>query len=281
MTNIQDNLHIAQQQLSTVSDSAQLDAEVLLCHVIDKSRSHLRAWPEKQLSGDQQSQFDQLLSLRELGQPIAYLVAKKEFWSREFSVSNDVLIPRPDTELLIELALEQTQNINTPQLLDLGTGSGIIGITLAAEQPNSTIIASDICEKALDIAKHNAKTHHVDNITFIQSNWFEHIPKRTFDIILSNPPYIANNDHHLKQGDVRFEPKHALIADNNGLGDIENIIQHAPHYLKMNGQIFIEHGFDQATAVQLIFKHYEFHQIKTYDDLAGNPRVTSAQWHVK
>ena len=274
---IQFTLTFATQQLEDISDTAVLDAEVLLCHVIKKTRSHLRAWPEKTLSLEQYDQFQRLLNQRLLGQPIAYIIGKKEFWSRDFKVSPNVLIPRPDTELLIELSLDLIKNKVNPQLIDLGTGSGNIAITLAAERPDSDIMATDISNQALKIANHNAKTHQIKNIHFIQSDWFDNVSKAEFDLVISNPPYIALDDPHLSQGDVRFEPDCALVADKKGLKDINIICQHALEYLKPNGTLLIEHGYDQQVAVQSIFDEYKYYNITTHNDLSGNPRVTTGQ----
>jgi release factor glutamine methyltransferase len=272
---IQFTLTSATQQLDTISDTALLDAEVLLCHILKKNRSHLRAWPEKALSLEEHNKFQQLLDQRIRGEPIAYISGKKEFWSREFKVSPNVLIPRPDTELLIELSLNIIKNKVNPRLIDLGTGSGNIAITLAAERPDSDIIATDVSNQALKIAKYNAKAHQIKNIHFIQSDWFDNILQNEFDLVISNPPYIASNDPHLSQGDVRFEPDCALVADDKGLKDIRMICNHARDYLKSKGRLLIEHGYDQQAAVQTIFDEYQFYDITTHNDLSGNPRVTT------
>jgi len=281
MTDIQANLTEASNLLVESSDSALLDAEVILCYVLDKPRSHLRAWPEKELSNDQQIQFLSLIKQRQQGTPVSYITGDREFWSRSFKVTSDVLIPRPDTELLIELSLDILTTKTKADIIDLGTGSGIIAITLAAECPDITVIATDLSQQALDIAKQNATTHKTHTVKFIKSSWFENIPESKFDLVVSNPPYIDCNDIHLSQGDVRFEPDSALIADENGLKDIKDIADNARHYLKQNGTLLIEHGFDQQVAVQAIFKTYKYSKIQTHTDLSGNPRVTSAQWNVK
>ncbi|MCF6202381.1 MAG: peptide chain release factor N(5)-glutamine methyltransferase [Methylococcaceae bacterium] len=281
MTDIQTALSTATKLLKKTSDSASLDTEVLLCHVLNKSRSHLRAWPEKKLQEKDKQQFLQLIKQRQQGLPIAYIIGSREFWSRDFKVNNQVLIPRPDTELLIELSLRILADAQKTSLLDLGTGSGIVGITLAAERPNIDVIATDLSVQALTIAKENAATHQIKNIHFIQSNWFAQIPGLNFDLIVSNPPYIANNDPHLSQGDIRFEPKSALTSDEQGLSDIKKISAQAHNFLTHNGTLAIEHGFDQQKAVQTIFKSFNYHNIKTHSDLSGNPRVTTGQWKTK
>ncbi|MEY4767993.1 MAG: hypothetical protein RL637_632 [Pseudomonadota bacterium] len=265
--------------LNGYSDSAELDTEVLLCLILDKTRSYLRTWPKKQLHAQQRIQFKNLLKQRQQGIPIAYLTGSREFWSREFKVNPDVLIPRPDTELLIELALALIPKEQNLKIIDLGTGSGAIAVTLAAERPQSQVLASDISTAALKIAKQNADRYYCRNLRFIQSNWFENITEIGFDLIISNPPYIAENDPHLQQGDLRFEPVLALVAEENGLQAITQIVESANKYLNQGGYLFIEHGFKQQAAVQSIFESFGYATIQSHHDLAGHPRVTSARWH--
>ena len=278
MTDIQTTLSTATELLANSSDSVLLDAEVLLCHVLDKPRSHLRAWPEKELKTQEYKLYFQLLKQRQQGLPIAYITGKKEFWSRDFKVSPDVLIPRPDTELLIELSLKKISDKPKARLIDLGTGSGAIAITLAAERPDTTVIATDLSNKALNIAKENASAHQIKNIQFIQSNWFDEIAQSKFDLVISNPPYIAYKDPHLSQGDVRFEPDSALIAKDQGLEDIKSISHIAHNYLKPGGTLLVEHGYNQQIAVQAIFNSFAYTNIMTHTDLSGNSRVTTGQW---
>lgn len=268
-------LVLATQRLSKTSDSALLDAEVLLCYVLGKTRSYLRAWPEKELVLEEQKHFEQLLMQREQGVPIAYITGYREFWSRNFKVTPDVLIPRPDTELLVELSLSLIENKSGVRIIDLGTGSGAIAITLAAERLDIDVTAIDDSEQALAVARQNALTHQADNIRFIHSNWFAEVPSdNKFDLIISNPPYIAPQDPHLSQGDLRFEPKKALVASNQGLEDIRNICRYAKKYLANQGMLLIEHGFDQKVEVQEIFALFSYDNINTHKDLSGNPRVT-------
>ncbi|MEI6744433.1 MAG: peptide chain release factor N(5)-glutamine methyltransferase [Methylococcaceae bacterium] len=274
MTTIQNHLDIATNNLATLSDSPRLDAEVLLAFVLEKNRSYLRAWNDKKIDDSEVQRFDALISQRLKGVPIAYLTGTREFWSRDFIVSPDVLIPRPDTELLIELCLAQIPMNSTLKILDLGTGSGAIAITLAAERPNTQIFAVDASSSALVVAQKNAHQHDCQNIKFILSDWFSAVPKIEFDLIISNPPYISANDEHLSQGDVRFEPKSALIAADNGLSDIKKIAVEAINYLKPYGQLWFEHGYNQAQAVQHILKGLNYFEIQTHQDLAGQPRVT-------
>ncbi|CAD6875155.1 peptide chain release factor N(5)-glutamine methyltransferase [Methylomonas fluvii] len=268
----------ANEQLSRTSETAMLDAEVLLCHCLNKNRSFLRAWPEHQPSEEQIAQFQILVEQRAQGTPVAYLTGQREFWSRNFKVSPDVLIPRPDTELLIELSLSLLPTDQPCKIIDLGTGSGIIAITLAAERPLTQVFASDLSSAALDVARYNAQQLKAGNVRFAQSHWFDNIEETGFDLVLSNPPYIADNDPHLTIGDVRFEPDSALISPDNGLQDIRQLAEQARTHLKDQGQLLIEHGYNQQTEVQAIFHECGYRQINTHADLSGNPRVTSGIW---
>jgi release factor glutamine methyltransferase len=278
MTDIQTALFSGTETLKTLSDTAYLDTEVLLCHVLSKSRSHLRAWPEKQLSTPQNHHFQQLLEKRQQGTPIAYLTGHREFWSREFKVDPAVLIPRPDTELLIELSLNLIANKTNVRVIDLGTGSGVIAITLAAERPDLEIIATDMSVAALKIAEENARTYQLDNIQFILSNWFSKVIDTHFDLIISNPPYIDPLDPHLSKGDVQFEPDSALISEEQGLKDIRLICEQARTYLKKDATLLIEHGSTQKNHVQSIFNALHYNPINSFADLSNNPRVTTGQW---
>ncbi len=227
------------------SDSPLLDAEVLLGFVLDKPRTYLRAWCDNSLTEPQLAAFAALVQQRLQGTPIAYLTGTREFWSRDFTVTPDVLIPRPDTELLIELSLALIPKGQAVQLIDLGTGSGIIAVTLAAECPNARVIAVDASLAALNVAQHNARQHQLTTIEFYQSDWFSDVPESLFDLVISNPPYIDPEDTHLQQGDVRFEPQTALIAEDQGLSDIKIIAATALRYLKPKGHLLIEHGYNQ------------------------------------
>ena len=269
----------ATQSLQANSDTGRLDAEVLLAHLLDKSRSFLRAWPEHTLSSQQHQQFRALVSQRQQGIPIAYLVGEREFWSRPFSVSPDVLIPRPDTEILIEHALALIADHPDPHIIDLGTGSGVIAITLAKALPHSQVIGVDISPAALAMAQRNAQRHDVTNLTLLQSDWFTSIPEGRFDLIVSNPPYIAENDPHLQQGDVRFEPTTALISAEQGLYAIRTLAGQARQYLQTGAYLLIEHGYQQQHPLHSILQAYQYQHIATHCDLGGNPRVTLGQWN--
>ncbi|MGZ5055539.1 MAG: peptide chain release factor N(5)-glutamine methyltransferase [Methylobacter sp.] len=279
MHSIKSALAEAVEILATVSDSALLDAEVLLCLALNKQRSYLRAWPDRQLQPEQLTAFKALLEQRRKGLPVAYITGNREFWSRDFQVSPDVLIPRPDTELLIELSLDLIPLDEPAKIIDLGTGSGIIAITLAAERPHAQISATDFSLAALQVALHNADKHHIHNIQFYHSDWFADIPKAKFNLIISNPPYIAEDDEHLQQGDVRFEPQTALRSAEQGLRDIKIIADTARDYLEPCGHLLIEHGYDQQQQVQALFKDFHYDKVQTYNDLSGQPRVTYGQWN--
>lgn len=276
---IQSLLSTAAAKLATVSETAMLDAEVLLCHCLNKNRSFLRAWPEHQPSPAQIAQFQMLVEQRSHGTPVAYLTGQREFWSRSFKVSPDVLIPRPDTELLIELSLALLPAGRPCKIIDLGTGSGIIAITLAAERPLADVIASDLSAAALEIARYNAEWLDTGNVRFLQSHWFDNIDETGFDLVISNPPYIAGSDPHLREGDVRFEPDSALVSAENGLQDIRLIAEQARRHLKDGGHLLVEHGYNQQTDVQAIFNALNYRQVTTHADLSGNPRVTSGIWN--
>jgi release factor glutamine methyltransferase len=279
ITQIQSLLSWANEQLRPSSDTATLDTEVLLCHCLNKNRSFLRAWPEHSPNQLQIQQFQTLIQERQRGLPIAYLTGQKEFWSRNFTVSPDVLIPRPDSELLIELSLSLLPKNQPCKIIDLGTGSGILALTLAAERPKFDVLATDISHAALRIAQLNAKQLQIDNVRWLQSSWFEQVTEIDFDLIISNPPYIEANDPHLQQGDVRFEPKTALISAENGLEDIRILADKSRAHLKHQGHLLVEHGYNQQNAVQAIFKKFNYSEITTHPDLSGNPRVTSGVWN--
>jgi release factor glutamine methyltransferase len=277
MHSIKTVLTEAAHSLQTISDSALLDAEILLCLALDADRSYLRAWPDKPLQAEQQKRFLSLLQERQKGTPIAYITGVREFWSREFDVTPDVLIPRPDTELLVELSLKLIPASKPINIIDLGTGSGIIAITLASERPHSQVSASDNSLAALRVAQGNAEKHNIKNILFYLSDWFAGIPDVQFGLIVSNPPYIAPNDNHLQQGDIRFEPSSALCASEHGLGSIRSIASTARQYLVPGGHLLIEHGYNQQQQVKSVFENFNYQNVQTYTDLSGQPRATYGQ----
>jgi release factor glutamine methyltransferase len=268
----------AEGLLHAVSESPLLDAEVLLCKILGKDRSSLRAWPDAEINPEHLHAYLALMNDRRQGKPMAYITNTREFWSRDFQVTPDVLIPRPDTELLIELSLAIIPKNLPYKIIDLGTGSGIIAITLAAERPHAQVSACDVSPAALEIAKTNAVRHKVDHIQFSQSHWFENIPAGKFDLIVSNPPYLSEDDPHLHKGDLRFEPKTALIAAQQGLSDIRAIAEDASDWLENGGFLLVEHGYNQQEDVQTIFYTLGYHKVQTHRDLSGLPRVTSGQY---
>ena len=275
--NIQQALHKARQQLTEISPSAPLDAQVLLCHILKCNSAHLAAWPEKELSDEQDKNYQSLIAQRKQGSPVAHLTGEREFWSLRLKVNDSTLIPRPETETLVEFILTHLGSRKNVKLLDMGTGTGAIAIALANEKPDWNILACDISEQAMQLAEQNSKAHKTDNITFLQSDWFSNIPIQAFDIIVSNPPYIADDDEHLSQGDVRFEPKSALTAGKTGMDDIEHICLHAKHYLSNNGCLIVEHGYDQEEQVKNCFLDNNFAEIEQQRDLSGHMRMTAGK----
>lgn len=275
--NIQQALRYAGQKLSATSLSAGLDAQILLSHVLSCSTAHLAAWPEKNLNEETLAKFGSLLLQRVQGMPIAYLTGHREFWSLDLKVNNSTLIPRPETETLIEFVLAEFHDKKNLQLLDMGTGSGAIAIALATEMPGWNIYASELSPPALELARENSRHHRTDNIHFILSDWFTDIPCHNFDVIVSNPPYIAASDVHLTQGDVRFEPASALTAGATGMDDIEHLCLHAKRYLAEQGCLIVEHGYDQAQGVEQCFSDHDYMVIKQQKDLSGHVRLTSGR----
>lgn len=285
MTSASSHIQISQlinnatKQLNTVSDSARLDSELLLCHTLKKDRSFLRAWPEYELSEQQHEVFQRLVEQRLQGQPLAHITGERGFWSLNLHVTPDTLIPRPDTERLVELALDIIPDNAHWNILDLGTGTGAIALSLAKEHPGCDVIATDQSGAALSIAKENALKNQVSNIRFIQSHWFSDLSNEfedettKFEMIVTNPPYIKENDPHLQQGDVRFEPLSALASGADGLDDIRTIIKSSKDYLAKNGVLLIEHGYDQANAVCELLRAANFTQVADFKDDNGNPRV--------
>ncbi|MET0356997.1 MAG: peptide chain release factor N(5)-glutamine methyltransferase [Cellvibrio sp.] len=265
-------------QLIDISDSPRLDIEILLTHILQKDRTYLFTWPEKELTEEQTKTFNDFFARRLTGEPIAHIIGQREFWSLPLMVNNSTLIPRPDTELLVEAALglfaEDEEN-QSRRLLDLGTGTGAIVLALAHEKQCWQCVGVDKELAAVELAEKNRAQLKLNNVKLLQSDWFSALANEaTFDIIVSNPPYIDPTDEHLREGDVRFEPLSALIADKKGLADLEYIISHAPQYLTNKGWLLVEHGHDQGEAVRNVFAANRFDDVNTFRDFGGNERVT-------
>lgn len=270
-------------QALTASTTGRLDAELLLAHLLDKPRSYLFTWPEQLLDSTQIAAFRQLVSRRQAGVPIAYLTGQREFWHLTLKVTEATLIPRPDTELLVELALNpellptRQEPSASIRVADLGTGNGAIALALASERPHWDVIAIDKSPAALAVARENAASNQIANIRFLEGSWCTPLTRGTMALIVSNPPYIASDDPHLKEGDVRFEPISALASGADGLEDIRQIAKQAVPCLAPGGWLLLEHGYDQGTPVRTILAHAGYTQIRTEADLASHDRVTLAR----
>lgn len=273
---IDEALKAATETLIPHSDSARLDTELLLCHFLDKPRSYLYAWPEKKLDPPLLASFLGAVETRTTGYPIAYITGKQEFWSLPLMVNESVLIPRADTELLVETTLKKLEEIASPTVLELGTGSGAIALAIGSERPDADILATDWSQDALKVAESNRRQLSLNNIRFIHSDWYQSVPSTLFDVIISNPPYIDPKDAHMKTG-IRFEPVQALCADNSGMADLVSIIEKAGQYLKPSGWILLEHGYDQKEPVLQSLNDFGFQHAQCLQDLAGNDRICLGQ----
>lgn len=281
----------AQQQLAAAlglpADEARSEAQILLRAALgDVSRAWLLAHDSDTLTSAQDHTYQQLLARRLAGEPVAYILGRREFYGLEFTLTPDVLIPRPDTETLVEAALAHIPLTPSPhpspasgrgskfRVLDLGTGSGAIAIALAVHRPLAEVVAVDRSERALAVARGNAQALHAGNLQLRQSDWFSALAGEKFDCIVSNPPYIAQDDEHLNQGDLRFEPRSALASGTDGLDDIRRIVAEAPQYLNQNGWLLLEHGYDQAEQVAQLLQAAGYTHTGHAADLAGIRRVT-------
>lgn len=255
------------------SPSARLDAELLLAFALGKPRSYLRTWPEREPSAEQLSAFNAMLQRRRAGEPVAYILGQQGFWSLELEVAPHTLIPRPDTELLVETALELLPA--TPlRALDLGTGTGAIALALASERPGWRVTGVDRVAEAVALAERNRQRLKLSNAEFRPSQWFSALAGERYGLIVSNPPYIAADDRHLGEGDVRFEPASALVAGVDGLDDIRQIIAQAPPHLEPGGWLLLEHGYDQAAAVRELLAAAGFARVHSRRDLGGHERIS-------
>ncbi len=274
---LRDALRQARGELVAVSDTPGLDAEVLLCHVTGLDTAALLRNDAARLPAGQSSRFRTLVERRVAGEPIAHLTGEREFWSLSFRVSPRTLIPRPDTETLVQRALERIPAGAAWRLLDLGTGTGNVAVALAVERPTCAVTAVDIDEGTRAVAQDNARRLGAGNVEVLVGNWFDAVADRRFELVVSNPPYVASGDPHLERGDVAQEPRRALVSGDDGLDDIRAIVAGAAAHLEPGGWLMLEHGADQGAAVRELFEAAGFSRVETAADLGGLERVTSGR----
>lgn len=268
----------AQRLQAAGAMSPRVDAEVLMCHVLGRDRTWLYTWGDKACPPWEHARFDALVAARAQGTPVAYLTGEREFWGLRLATSPTTLIPRPDTETLVELALNRA-TLSAGRLLDLGTGTGAIALAFASEQPSWRVLGVDVREEAVALATCNARALGIANVRFLLSDWFGALESQEeagllFDIIVSNPPYIAADDPHLGAGDVRFEPRSALVADADGMGDLLHLVNAAQGYLATSGWLMLEHGYQQAGKVREALECAGYQNVESVRDLGGHERVT-------
>ncbi len=263
--------------LELAPDSARIEVQCLLQQVLNVTRAYFPTHPERRLNKPEQTRYDELLQRRLRGEPIAYLLGEREFFGLSFKVTPATLIPRPETELLVELALQRISKHQLCRVLDLGTGSGAIALAIAHECSNVEVVACDASAAALEVARKNAQGLNITHVAFVLSDWFAALTGKRFDIIVANPPYVAADDPHLKQGDVRFEPLSALASGGDGLHDIRHIISHASNHLEPNGWLLLEHGYDQAAQVRELLQQAGYGEVFSALDLAKIERVSGGR----
>ncbi len=267
--------------LQATSDTAKLDAELLLIEVIKGSRAQLIAYPERLLGPAEQQIYQHLLARRSKGEPLAYLLGRKEFWSLSLRVAPAALVPRPETELLVELALQFFTRCDfPPRVADLGTGCGAIALALSHERPQWEIYATDQSTAALALAQQNAADLGIKTVQFYPGKWCAALPPLLFDAILSNPPYLSETEWTAVPPELTFEPYSALVSDEAGLADLKEIIRTAKGHLKPGGYLLLEHGSQQAEAVRKAMQAEQYNDLLTHADLSGKERVTSGRWSI-
>ena len=270
--NVRDLIVAASERLGGAD--ARLDAEILLAHALGVSRAKLYAWPEHEPDTAALETFERYVEARARGEPVAYLTGHREFWSLDLAVSPAVLIPRAETELLVELALERIAPDAEIDVADLGTGSGAIALAIASERPRARVVATDASAEALAVARGNSERLGLRSVSFVQGNWCEALGRERFEVIVSNPPYVAAGDAHLETGDLRREPRSALVAGVDGLDAIRRIVATAPAHLEPGGWLLLEHGWDQAARVRALFDADGYVDVASVRDGAGHERVT-------
>jgi release factor glutamine methyltransferase len=272
MTDVRTAMQLAMERLHE-----RVDAELLLTHVLGKPRSWLIAHGNDELDEARAQQFALLVDRRSAGEPVAYLLGRRGFWSLDLDVTPATLIPRPETELLVELALERLPLNKSTRVLDLGTGSGAIALAVASERPQAHVTATDASANALAVAQRNAQRHNIMNVSFVHGDWYAPLNDLRFDIIVSNPPYIESDDPHLRQGDLRYEPLSALASGADGLDDIRRIVRAASSHLLHNGWLMFEHGWNQGNAARLLLCSMGFVEVFTAQDIEERDRVTGGK----
>jgi len=274
---IETALASAAARLAPVTDCPALEAQLLLGHALGKDRAYLLAWPQRTLSGEQLAAFQALVRRRCTGEPLAYITGRREFWSLDLEVSPHTLVPRPETELLVELALQHLPPGERRWVADLGTGSGAIALAVARERPLARIIAGDASAEALAVARRNAERLGLANVEFRQGDWFAPLAGERVDILCCNPPYLRDDDPHLRSGDLAHEPRAALAAGPTGLEAIEAVIDRARAHLRPGASLILEHGYDQGAAVARCLTEAGLEQVAAHRDLAGHWRAATAR----